>query len=182
MSEIADCTPLPVLHSARRRLVTGGAAAGVGAAVVVRYHASPSGWVAAFAAVVLVILAAIDVETRRVPNEIVLPAAAIVLVGRLILDPRWAWVAAAFGAALCFFVLALIRPGGLGMGDVKLVLLMGALLGSAVIAALLLGTLAGAAMAIVLFARRGTAAARMTIPYAPCLVLGALVALLLGRP
>jgi leader peptidase (prepilin peptidase) / N-methyltransferase len=153
-------------------------------AVALRYGADSAGAVAATAAFVLVVLAAIDLEQRRVPNAIVVPAAALVLACRIATDPHraWIWAAAAFGAALAFFVLAVAYPPGLGMGDVKLVLLIGATLGSSVVVGLLLGTLTAGLTGGVLLARHGSAARRRTLAYAPFLCFGALVTLLLVRP
>jgi leader peptidase (prepilin peptidase) / N-methyltransferase len=176
--------PGPLVAPTRPSVTAVASAAAVGVALVLRYHGSAEGWVVTFAAVVLVILAYIDLEVRRVPNRIVLPAAAIVLVFRVALDPSrgWVWVAAGFGAAFAFFVLAILRPGGLGMGDVKLVLLIGASLGSAVIPALLVGTLAGAAYGVILLARFGSQAGCRTIAYVPFLASGALVIMFLAKP
>jgi leader peptidase (prepilin peptidase)/N-methyltransferase len=154
------------------------------AAVAFRYGADPAAAVAAAAAFVLVVLAAIDLEQRRVPNVIVVPAAVVVLAGRIATDPHraWIWVAAAFGAAFVFFVLAVAYPPGLGMGDVKLVLLIGATLGSAVVVGLLLGTLTAGLTGVALIARHGSAARRRSVAYAPFLCFGALVTLFLVRP
>jgi leader peptidase (prepilin peptidase)/N-methyltransferase len=176
--------PLPLLAATRRRLATAVAALAVGGAVLARYHGSAAGLVAAFAASVLVVLSIIDLERRRVPNLIVLPAAAVVLAARIALEPdrAWVWVAAAFGTALVFFVLAILRPGGLGMGDVKLMLLMGAALGGAIIPALLFGTLAAAFYGVALLVRHGADASRRTMAYVPFLASGALLALLVLRP
>jgi len=164
--------------------LTAAAAIGAAAAVLARYDGGASGIVAAFAACVLVVLAAIDVEQRRVPNAIVLPAAAVVLAARVAIEPgrSWVWLAAAFGAAFAFLVLASIYPAGLGMGDVKLMLLIGATLGSAVLGGLLLGTLSAGIAGIALIARHGRAARRRSLPYVPFLAFGTLWALLLFRP
>jgi leader peptidase (prepilin peptidase)/N-methyltransferase len=172
------------LASTRRRVTTGAAALVAGGAVLLRYHESARGSLAAFAAAVLVILSVIDLEQRRVPNRIVVPAAAVILAGRIALDPgrAWVWAAASLGAAFAFFVFAILRPGGLGMGDVKLVLLMGAALGAAIIPALLVGTLAAAVYGLFLMGRYGAEAGRRTMAYVPFLALGALLALLLLRP
>ncbi len=182
MSALASSIRMPYLRSPRRRTAAGAVAALAASAAVARYHGSPSGWVAAFAAAVLVVLAAIDIEARRVPNAIVVPAGFLVLGARMILDPRWSWPVAAFAAALSFFVLAIVRPGALGMGDVKLVFLMGALLGPAILAALVVGTVSAAVVGLLLIARHGADARRISIPYAPFLVCGALAVLLLGHP
>ena len=61
-----------------------------------------------------------------IPNRIVLPAAAIVL-ARADRAPPVARVGARrLGAALFLFLAALAYPAGMGMGDVKLALLLGA--------------------------------------------------------
>ena len=102
-------------------------------------------------------LSLIDIETRRLPNNIVLPTAAVVLGARLLTAPEdWAtWLGAGLGAFACFFLLALVYPGGMGMGDVKLALLLGFALGSAVLPALMVGTLAAALAGAVLLVRQG---------------------------
>jgi prepilin signal peptidase PulO-like enzyme (type II secretory pathway) len=68
----------------------------------------------------------------------------------------------------------------MGMGDVKLALLLGAMLGRLVGVGLMLGMLAALVPSIVLLARHGSAARKMGIPFAPFLALGALIALFFG--
>jgi leader peptidase (prepilin peptidase)/N-methyltransferase len=68
----------------------------------------------------------------------------------------------------------------MGMGDVKLALLLGAMLGRVVGVGLMLGMLAALLPSIVLLARHGSAARKMGIPFAPFLALGALIALFAG--
>jgi leader peptidase (prepilin peptidase) / N-methyltransferase len=131
---------------------------------------------------VLVTLSAIDIQRRIVPNRIVLPAAALVLVIHTLLDPRAEWLLASVGAAGFLFIAVLAYPKGLGMGDVKLALLLGAMLGAAVSVALFLGFVAALVPAAVLFARHGKAARKMAVPLVPFLSLGAVVALFVGEP
>jgi leader peptidase (prepilin peptidase) / N-methyltransferase len=152
--------------------------------VFARYGFTAAGTIAACTTAVLVVLSAIDIESHRLPNRIVLPAAVLIVLARLATAPgHWAvWIGAAIGAAAFFLVFALAYPAGLGMGDVKLALLLGAALGSAVIPALLLGTLAGAAAAVVLLVRHGTEARRRAIPFGPFLAFGAIATLLLLAP
>ncbi len=109
------------------------------------------------------------------------PAAAVAAAAAFVLVVL-AGAAAAFGAALAFFLLAVAYPPGLGMGDVKLVLLIGATLGSSVVVGLLLGTLTAGLTGAALLARHGAAARRRSLAYAPFLCFGALVTLLLVRP
>ena len=107
-------------------------------AVLARYGLGAAGLIAAGTTAVLVVLSLIDAESHRLPNRIVLPSAAFVLAARLVTEPgHWqAWLGASLGAFACFLVLALIVPAGIGMGDVKLMLLLGAALGAAVLPAL----------------------------------------------
>lgn len=159
-------------------------AAALATAVLVRYGFTAAGQIAALASAVLVVLALIDIESRRVPNRIVLPAAALVLAARLLTAPQHsaAWIGAALGAAAFLLAFALAFPGGLGMGDVKLALLLGAMLGSAVVPAAVLGTLAGAAAAAVLLVRDGRGALGRTIPFGPFLAFGAIATVLVLAP
>ncbi len=129
----------------------------------------------------LVTLSAIDAQHRIVPNRIVLPAAAVVLVARTLLDPSPEWLLGAVGASGFLFLAVLAYPKGLGMGDVKLALLLGAMLGATVSVALFVGFLAGLVPAVVLFARYGSAARKMAVPLVPFLSVGAVIALFVGE-
>ena len=142
---------------------------------------SGEAFVAAFFCAVLVTVSATDLSHRIVPNVVVLPAAALVLVARTVLEPSAEWALAAFGASLFLFLAALAYPKGMGMGDVKLALLLGAMTGRAVPVALMVGMIAALVPSLVLFARHGAAARKMAIPFAPFLALGGLVALFWGE-
>ena len=54
-----------------------------------------------------------------------MPAAAVVLAANTMLHPSVEWAVAGLGAALFLLVAALAYPAGMGMGDVKLALLLG---------------------------------------------------------
>ncbi|HET8527960.1 MAG TPA: A24 family peptidase [Gaiellaceae bacterium] len=161
-----------------------GAAAALGVAAACttaawRFPAGIEGVEAALFACVLVLLAAVDLERRLLPNVLVGPASGLLLALALAADPadgarRLAWAAGAFAVLLA---LALLRPAALGMGDVKLAFLLGAGLGSGVVAAFLVGSLTAGAAAVVLLVRHGRGARRMSIPLGPFLALGALVVL-----
>ncbi len=137
--------------------------------------------VASFFCIVLVVLSAIDIDRRIVPNKIVLPAAAIVLVAQTVLHPSVEWIAAALGASLFLLLAALAYPRGMGMGDVKLALLLGAALGRTVPVAMFAGMLAALVPSAVLFARHGSAARKIAIPFAPFLALGGVLGLFAGH-
>jgi leader peptidase (prepilin peptidase)/N-methyltransferase len=110
----------------------------------------------------------------------VLPAAAAVLALQTASHPSPEWTLGAVGAAGFLFLAALAYPGGMGMGDVKLALLIGALLGRTTPVAILLGLLLALVPSAVLLARHGVSARRLAIPLAPFLAAGAVVALFAG--
>ncbi len=158
------------------------ATAALVAACFVAFGLSGYAVVAAFFCAVLVTISATDLEHRIVPNKIVLPAAAVVLAAQTVLDPSPEWALGALGASGFLFLAALVYPAGMGMGDVKLALLLGAMLGRLVGVGLMLGMLAALVPSVVLLARHGSAARKMGIPFAPFLALGAIVALFAGQP
>ena len=136
--------------------------------------------IAAFFCAVLVAISAIDFEHRIIPNRIVLPATVVVLVANTLRDPSPQWLVAALAASAFLLTAALVYPAGMGMGDVKLALLMGAALGRTVPVALMAGMIAAMIPSLVLFARHGSKARRMGIPFGPFLALGSVVALFWG--
>jgi leader peptidase (prepilin peptidase) / N-methyltransferase len=128
----------------------------------------------------LVVATATDLERRIVPNWVVLPAAAAVLALQTVAHPSPVWAVGAVGAAGFFFLAALAYPGGMGMGDVKLALLIGAMLGRTTPVGIMLGLLLGLIPSVVLIARHGSGARKLAIPFAPFLAAGAVVALFAG--
>jgi leader peptidase (prepilin peptidase)/N-methyltransferase len=136
--------------------------------------------VSAFFCAVLVAVSAIDLTHRIIPNRIVLPAFVGVMVAQSLLEPSPEWALAALGASCFLFLAVLAYPAGMGMGDVKLALLMGAALGKTVAVALMFGMVAALVPAVILLARHGSKARKMGIPFGPFLALGSVVALFWG--
>ncbi|HEY2740627.1 MAG TPA: prepilin peptidase [Gaiellaceae bacterium] len=130
----------------------------------------------------LVVVTATDLERRIVPNRVVLPAAVAVLALQTVSHPSPQWAIGAAGAAAFLFLALLAYPGGMGMGDVKLALLIGALLGLTTPVGIMLGLLLALIPSVVLLARHGTGARKLGIPFAPFLAAGAVVALFAGEP
>ena len=144
---------------------------------------------------VAVALTLIDLDVHRLPDAIVLPAypAAAVLLVLASWSPGgtsdWpALVRALLGGAamfLVYFVLLLIYPRGMGLGDVKLAGLIGLFLGWAGWPALIVGWFAafllGGIYSIGLLAT-GRAARGSGIPFGPWMLLGAAVGLVAGAP
>lgn len=137
-----------------------------------------------------VLLAVVDFRVQRLPDLLTLPlaAAALVLLGVAALLPEHAgdWLTALLGALLlggAYFVLFLISPNGMGFGDVKLALGLGAVLGWYGWGSVVLGTFAGFlfgglyGLALVVARRAGR---RTSIPFGPFLIAGAFVGLLIG--
>jgi leader peptidase (prepilin peptidase)/N-methyltransferase len=137
--------------------------------------------IAAFFCAVLVAVSAIDLEHRIIPNRIVLPATVVVLVANTARDLSPEWAIAALAGSGFLLAAALVYPAGMGMGDVKLALLMGAALGRTVSAALMVGMLAAMVPSLVLFAKHGSKARKMGIPFGPFLAIGSVVALFWGH-
>jgi len=129
---------------------------------------------------VLVVIARTDFETRLIPDKVILPAAIVVLALRTIDDPSLEWILSALGAGLVLFVIVLIYPRGLGMGDVKLSAFLGAALGVNVIVAMFVGFFVAFLPAAVLFVRHGREARKESIPLGPFLALGGVIALFWG--
>jgi leader peptidase (prepilin peptidase)/N-methyltransferase len=147
---------------------------------VIRYGVRAETLVVVFAIVTLVEISRHDLQRHIIPNRIVVPAWLAVLAAHLALHPHhWLeFLVASFGAGLFFLAVALAYPAGLGMGDVKLCLFIGALLGWGVVAALFLGTLAAGLVSAVMLFREGSAARKRAIPLGPFLAGGAVVVLL----
>jgi len=123
---------------------------------------------------VLVPAAAIDLRRRIIPNRLLSAGTAAGLALLALADPGAlpAHLAAALGAGGFFLAAALLRPGGLGMGDVKLAAVLGLYLGGAVVVALLVALVAATVV--------GLAGRRSTLPLGPFLALGGGVGLVVG--
>ena len=159
-------------------------ATGLVTASFIRFGFVPYALMAAFVSSALIVLSVIDVEQRRLPNRIVLPSTVVMLAAQAAFFPERLveCVVAALGAALFLLVPGLVLRGGVGMGDVKLALLLGAALGQGVVVALFLAAFASVPAALVVLVRAGPRGRRRTIPFGPFLAAGAIVALFIGSP
>jgi leader peptidase (prepilin peptidase) / N-methyltransferase len=158
------------------------AAIGVAAATLIHFNLSGRAFVAAAFAAVLVILGAIDLERRIIPNRIVVPAGVFVLLVDIAAKPGHAkeWAIAAFATGVGAWLVAIASRGGLGMGDAKLCFLLGAGLGWNVVSALIYALVMTFVAALVVLLRRGLAGRKDAMPFGPFLALGAILALLLS--
>lgn len=153
----------------------------LGAACGLVYGFSFEAAIAAVFCWILVIVTRSDLEHRLIPNSIVLPGTVLMLLGRTLDDPTFVWLAAALAASAVLFVIVLIYPKGMGMGDVKLAAFLGAGLGASVVVGVFIGFLAAFVPAAVLLVRHGRAARKQAIPLGPFLALGGVIALFAGN-
>lgn len=156
------------------------ALAALGAACGAVYGFTLEALVAAIFCWVLVVITRTDLEHRLIPDAIVLSGAVVVLALRTIDDPGVEWILSALAAGLVLFLVVLVYPRGLGMGDVKLTAFLGAGLGVSVVVALFVGFFLAFVPALLLFVRHGRAARTSAIPLGPFLAAGGIVALFWG--
>lgn len=137
---------------------------------------------------ILLAMAMVDLRHKIIPNAVVYPGLVVFAVAVAVLDLTGR-DANAFAAGLGFLaygggllLIALIRPGGMGMGDVKLAALIGLVLGSqglAVVAvAAALGVLLGGVGGVV--ALTAGRSGKSALPFGPFLAAGAMAAALWG--
>lgn len=136
----------------------------------------------------LIVLFAIDLEHQILPNVITLPGIVAGFVASLFLPPGW-W-ASLIGIIIGGGVLWAIAEAyyrvrhqeGLGMGDVKMLAMIGAFLGwQLTLVTLVFASFAGSVVGVALIAgRRGTMQA--ALPFGTFLALGAIAAALVGEP
>jgi leader peptidase (prepilin peptidase)/N-methyltransferase len=137
-----------------------------------------------------VALLLIDLDTRRLPNAIVLPSypvLTVLLTTSAAVRDDWGSLARAGTGAVAlltfYLLLVLVHPAGMGWGDVKLAGLLGAVLAHVSWAALVVGALGGFALGavvgvVVVAARRG--GRKTALPFGPFMIVGAVLALFAG--
>lgn len=149
--------------------------------VYLRFGSTLPALVAAAFVSLMVVVAAIDLEHRRILNVVTYPAIALALAAVFL--PGRAPLAYLLGGLLgggAFLLLALASPRAMGLGDVKLAAFLGLFLGyPLILVALFLAFVLGGLLSLMLLAfhrlRRGQAVA-----FGPYLALGGVVALLYG--
>jgi prepilin signal peptidase PulO-like enzyme (type II secretory pathway) len=165
------------------RTATATVAAGAAILAFVVYPLGVRAAIAAFLAAVLVVLGTIDLTWRIIPNRLVVPSLLLVLIARLAFFPDRAleFMLATVGAGLVFLIPNVINSSMMGIGDVKLAMLLGAGLGRGVIGAVITAFFASFPYAVAVLIRGGRAARKRTLPFGPFLALGGLVILVLPR-
>jgi prepilin signal peptidase PulO-like enzyme (type II secretory pathway) len=128
----------------------------------------------------LLVITATDMLRFRVPNVITYPGTVAALAAAMLMPDGSigdAVLAALLGGGV-FFVLALITRGGIGLGDVKLAVLIGAALGLPIAYQALIYGIVAAAVVMGALLVAGVVGRRQPVPYAPFLAMAAIVMLL----
>ncbi len=137
-----------------------------------------------FGVAALAFLAVVDLRYGVVPDEVTLPAIAVVVVLDLLADPWYLVImllGALVGGGFFFAQYVLSRGKAVGAGDIRIGLLLGVLLGPwGTVTALLISYLVGALVAALLLAMKKTTM-QSHIPLGPFLSLGGIIALLWGQ-
>ena len=135
-------------------------------------------------AAMLAVVTITDLRSRLIPDAALVAATLVALLLIGVTDPESLPVRALAAAGAGSFLLAgaLFRPGGMGLGDVKLSAVLGLYLGSGVVVGLLVALLAGSIAGVALVALHGWEARARTIPFAPFLALEGLAAMAAAQP
>jgi leader peptidase (prepilin peptidase)/N-methyltransferase len=131
----------------------------------------------------LVPISLIDIEHRIIPNRLTVPATVLAIALGTALDPggEVGRLVAGVVAGAALALPSLLHPSGIGMGDAKLLAVMGLFLGASVAVAFVAAFSAGAVAGAAIMMRRGVAEGRRTaIPFGPFLALGGVAGVLVG--
>ncbi len=155
------------------------------ALTVVVLGANQDVWLGLALVLLLVPITVIDFDHRIIPNKLTILGAVLASAILLLTRPEDIpeHLIAAFASSGFLLLAIMIRPGGMGLGDVKLTFVLGLFLGRDVIVALFVAFLAGSLIGGVIMARVGVAKGRkIKVPFGPFLALGGVVALYAGDP
>ena len=168
--------------SARRKWVVAGVTAALFAALAVHIGLHPRLVPALLLTVLVVPASAIDLKHRIIPDAINLPGAVLVYATAVAAQPdRWAELLVGGLAGLVFLGGAwIVSPKGMGLGDVKMVLMIGLALGKYVGVALFAAFCLSLVPSIGLLLVKGLRARKIGFPFGPFLAFGAIVALMWG--
>jgi leader peptidase (prepilin peptidase)/N-methyltransferase len=168
--------------SRRRKLIVATVTAGLFAALTLQIGFEARLAPALLLTALIVPASVIDLNHRIIPNAINFPGALLVFAVATLAEPdRFAEFA--IGGAGCFLFLGLawvVSPKGMGLGDVKMALMIGLGTGRYAFVAMFTGFLASTALSVYLLTRRGAKARKTTFPFGPFLAFGTVIALLWG--
>ena len=139
----------------------------------------------------LIAITFIDLDFQIIPDSITLGSLPLALLaGGLVLPDPFAraealgWVQTFSGAVtgfVLFYAVAVLSRGGMGGGDIKMMAMVGAVLGwRGVLLTTFLGSLAGSVLGLGLMLFKGKGR-KTKIPFGPFLALGTLLSLMFGQ-
>ena len=132
----------------------------------------------------LLVVTVIDLDFQIIPDRISLPGIPIAFACALWLG-RITWWESMLGAALpaaLFLAIVILSRGGMGLGDVKLIAMIGALVGwKLALLTILVGAVAGSVVGVGLMVFQGKGR-KTAVPFGPFLSLGAVVSVACGAP
>ena len=168
--------------SRRRKLFVASLTAGLFAALTLQIGFEARLAPALLLTALIVPASVIDLNHRIIPNAINFPGALLVFAVASIAEPdRMAEFA--IGGVACFLFLGIawaISPKGMGLGDVKMALMIGLGTGRYAFVAMFAGFLASATLSLYLIGRHGRKAGKTTFPFGPFLAFGTVIALMWG--
>ncbi len=168
--------------SSRRRWIVAAVTAALFAAVTIKIGVVPRLAPALLLTALIVPASIIDLRHRIIPNAINFPGAVAVYLTAVIAQPdRWAELLIGGVAAALFLGVAwLIYPAGMGLGDVKMTLMIGLALGRYAGVALFAAFAISLLPSIAVLVLKGPRGRKISFPFGPFLALGAMVAILYG--
>ena len=168
--------------SVRRRWVVAAITAALFAALTISIGLHPRLVPALILTALVVVASVIDLQHRIIPNRINYPGALLVFTTASFAEPS-RLAEFAVGGILCFLFLGLawvVSPAGMGLGDVKMALMIGLGTGRYAFVALFAAFCASTALSALLVARGGRKALKSSFPFGPFLAFGTVVALMWG--
>jgi leader peptidase (prepilin peptidase) / N-methyltransferase len=171
-----------LLPTGNLRVIVAGAALVAVVASFSRFGLTGHALIGAVFTPALILLAAIDLKHRLLPNTIILPASLVVgvLVAASAPGDFLGHLLAGLALGGFFFAFAAIFAGSLGMGDAKLGFLLGIALGSKTLGATMIAFAGLLVAALYVLATRGVSSRKDSLPFGPFLALGGILAYFLG--
>lgn len=129
----------------------------------------------------LLVISVIDIERRIIPNVLTLFLAAVGALAAMFNGSLTTGIAWAVGIFVFFMALALVKPGSIGMGDVKLSFVVGLFLNQLAVIAMFFAFLLGSVISVILMLVFNKTR-KDQVPFAPFIAAGSMLAVFYGQP
>ncbi|MGI9123979.1 MAG: prepilin peptidase [Mycobacterium sp.] len=121
-----------------------------------------------------------DLRERRLPNVLTIPGAAVILAGATVAGRGAAAMAGGLGLAAVYLVVHLAQPRGMGAGDVKLALGLGAVTGAFGVGVWTIAALGAPALSAAFGAASAVRGGSRAVPHGPSMCLVSLIAVVVA--